>query len=164
MNIALISVSGRLACDGSRLISSILKRAGHNVKNIYLARREPDYETDELAKLLEILPQTDLVMLAVYSNYYGRAVKITNLVHQKFPGRKVIWGGPHCIATPELSLKFADIVCFSEGDEAVVQLVEKIAAGEDYSNVPNMAFKVQRQLCYQPSPATLCRLGQPAFL
>ncbi len=141
MNIALISVSGRLACDGSRLISSILKRAGHKVKNIYLARREPDYETNELAKLLEILPQTDLVMLAVYSNYYGRAVKITNLVHQKFPGLKVVWGGPHCIATPELSLNFADIVCFSEGDEAVVQLVQKIAAGEDYSNVPNMAFK-----------------------
>jgi anaerobic magnesium-protoporphyrin IX monomethyl ester cyclase len=141
MNVALISVSGRLACDGSRLISSILKKSGHKVKNIYLARREPDYETGELEKLLEILPGTDLVMLAVYSNYYGRAVKVTNLVRHYFPGLKVVWGGPHCIATPEMSLKFADIVCFSEGDEAVVQLMQKIAAGEDYSDVPNMAFR-----------------------
>ena len=85
MNITLISVSGRLACDGSRLISSILKRAGHKVKNIYLARREPDYEMSELEPLTEILQDTDLVMIAVYSNYYGRAVKLTNLVHQRFP-------------------------------------------------------------------------------
>ena len=70
----------------------------------------------ELEKLTAILQDTDLVMLAVYSNYYGRAVQLTNLVSQKFPGVKVVWGGPHCIATPESSLKFADVVCFSEGD------------------------------------------------
>jgi radical SAM superfamily enzyme YgiQ (UPF0313 family) len=141
MNITLISVSGRLACDGSRLISSILKRGGHKVKNIYLARREPDYELSELELLTEILQDTDLVMIAVYSNYYGRAVKITNLVHQRFPKLKVVWGGPHCIATPELSLKFADIVCFSEGDEAVLELVQRMESGTDYLDIPNMGFK-----------------------
>ena len=80
-------------------------------------------------------------MLAVYSNYFGRAIKISNFVHEKFPGLKVVWGGPHCIASPELSLKYADAVCFSEGDEAVLQLVNRIAAGEDYFDIPNMAFK-----------------------
>ncbi len=142
MEITLISVSGRLACDGSRLISSLLKRAGHRVTNVYLARREPDYELTELEKLTEILQDTDLVMLAVYSNYFGRAIRITDLIHQRFPGLKVVWGGPHCIAIPEMSLKYADIVCFSEGDEAVVQLVDRLAAGKDYLDIPNLAFKV----------------------
>ena len=54
MEIVLISVSGRLACDGSRLVSSLLKRDGHTVKNVYLARREPEYELSELARLGEI--------------------------------------------------------------------------------------------------------------
>jgi len=142
MEIALISVSGRLACDGSRLISSLLKRGGHTVKNVYLARREPDYELSELERLSEILKNTDLVMMAVYSNYFGRAIRITDLIHQRFPGLKVVWGGPHCIATPELSLKYADAVCFSEGDEAVLQLVNRLEAGQDYLDTPNMAFKV----------------------
>jgi radical SAM superfamily enzyme YgiQ (UPF0313 family) len=142
MKIALISVSGRLACDGSRLISSLLKRAGHTVKNVYLARREPDYELGELERLSEIFKDADLVMLAVYSNYFGRAIKLTNFVHDKFPGLKILWGGPHCIASPELSLKYADAVCFSEGDEAVLQLVTRLEAGKDYLDTPNMAFKV----------------------
>ncbi len=142
MEITLISVSGRLACDGSRLVSSLLKRAGHQVKNVYLARREPEYELTELERLNEILENTDLVMVAVYSNYLGRAIRITNLIHQRFPGLKVVWGGPHCIATPEMSLKYADAVCFSEGDEAAVQLVNRLDAGADYLDIPNMAFKV----------------------
>ena len=142
MEITLISVSGRLACDGSRLISSLLKRAGHKVTNVYLARREPDYEVTELERLNEILRNTGLVMIAVYSNYFGRAVRISNHVHQTFPGLKVVWGGPHCIAIPELSLKYADAVCFSEGDEAAVQLVNRLDAGTDYLDIPNMAFNV----------------------
>lgn len=150
MKITLVSVSGRLACDGSRLISALLKRAGHQVKNVYLARREPDYEGRELAALAPVLEDADLVMIAVYSNYYGRAVQVTELVHQRFPHLKVLWGGPHCIATPELSLQFADIVCFSEGDAAVLQLVEKMAAGEDYLDTPNMAFKVNGEALINP--------------
>jgi len=142
MNITLISVSGRLACDGSRLVSSILKKAGNQVKNIYLARREPDYEISELEKLNEILKTTDLVMMAVYSNYFQRAVRLSNHIRQAFPSLKIVWGGPHCIAIPELSLKYADVVCFSEGDEAIVQLVDKLKAGKDYHDIPNMAFNV----------------------
>lgn len=142
MNITLISVSGRLACDGSRLISSILKRAGNQVMNIYLARREPDYEPAELEQMNQILKNTDLVMMAVYSNYFNRAIRISDFIHQKFPGLKVIWGGPHCIAIPELSLKYADAVCFSEGDEVVVQLVDRLKAGENYSDIANMAFNI----------------------
>ena len=142
MQVTLINVSGRLACDGSRLISSLLKRAGHQIINVYLARPEPEYELNDFESLEEILKNTDLVMIAVYSNYYRRAVRITDYIHQRFPGVKVVWGGPHCIATPELSLKYADAVCFSEGDEAVVQLVDRLDAGTNYLDIPNIAFKV----------------------
>jgi len=142
MEITVINVSGRLGCDGSRLISALLKRAGHKTKNIYLARPEPEYELNELERMKDILKETDLVMVAVYSNYSGRAIGITNLIHERFPGVKVVWGGPHCIATPELSLKHADVVCFSEGDEAAVQLADRLDAGKDYLDIANMAFKV----------------------
>ena len=76
MEITVINVSGRLGCDGSRLISALLKRAGHKTKNIYLARPEPEYELNELERMKDILKETDLVMVAVYSNYSGRAIGI----------------------------------------------------------------------------------------
>jgi radical SAM superfamily enzyme YgiQ (UPF0313 family) len=54
----------------------------------------------------------------------------------------VIWGGPHCISAPELSLRHADGVCFSEGDEAVVELVKRMEEKGDYLNTSNMAFNI----------------------
>jgi radical SAM superfamily enzyme YgiQ (UPF0313 family) len=53
----------------------------------------------------------------------------------------VIWGGPHCISVPELGLRYADGVCFSESDEVVVDFVNKVEAGTNYLDTPNMAFR-----------------------
>ena len=141
MNISLVSVSGRLPSDGSRLISSLLKREGHRVFNVYLARTEPDYSTAELEKLDLIFKDSDLAMLAVYSNYSRRAEKLTDLIHKRYPGLKVVWGGPHCISVTEMSLQYADAVCFSEGDQAVVEFVRRFERGEDYFTTPSMGFK-----------------------
>lgn len=144
MKIVLINISGRLSSDGSRLISGLLKRAGHQVIGVFLSRTEPlDYEPDELEALGEILKGTELVMIAVHSSYAVRAVQITEFVHRKFPGIKVIWGGPHCISVPELGLRYADGICFSEGDQVIVDFVNKMAANKNYLNTPNMAFKVK---------------------
>ncbi len=143
MRIALINISGRMSSDGSRLISALLKRAGHHVTCVFLSRTEPlDYKPEELEPLSEILKESELVMVAVYSSYAIRAAQVTEFVHRKFPGMKVIWGGPHCISVPELGLRYADGICFSEGDQVIVDFVNKIASGENYLNTPNMAFKV----------------------
>ena len=143
MKIALINVSGQLSSDGSRLISALLRRAGYQVSNVFLARKEPlVYEQDELEHLDEILKQVDLVMIAVYSTYAIRAVQVTEFVHNKYPGMMVIWGGPHCISVPELGLRYADGICFSEGDQVVIDLVNKMEAGADYLDTPNMAFNL----------------------
>ena len=61
----------------------------------------------------------------------------------KYPGLKIIWGGPHCISVPEFGLRHADGICFSEGDEAVVELVNAMSRGNAaYLETPNMAFMV----------------------
>lgn len=143
MKIAVINVSSILTSDGSRLISALLKQAKHDVKSVFLARSEPHlYESDELEQLDEVLKDRDLVMIAVYSNYAIRAIQVTEFVHKKYPGMKVIWGGPHCISVPGIGLRYADGVCFSEGDKVVVDLANKMEAGITYLDTPNMAFNV----------------------
>ena len=142
MKILFISVSGRLPSDGSRLISALLKQDGHKVLNVCLARTEPDYSEGEFEKLNHLLESTELVLIAVYSNYAYRAEKLTAFIHNRFPGLLVVWGGPHCISVPEYSLKFADAICFSEGEKCILELVERLEKNIPYQNIHNMAFRV----------------------
>jgi anaerobic magnesium-protoporphyrin IX monomethyl ester cyclase len=142
MEIVLVNLSSTMSSDGSRLISALLKRSGYSVTNIFLARSNPfNYDKSELILLDPILEKTKLVLIGVYSSYILRAIQLTEYVKETFPEIKVVWGGPHCIAAPEMALEFADGVCFSEGDEVIIDFVNKMAGNKDYSNIPNMAFR-----------------------
>jgi len=141
MKIALFSVAGRLSTDGSRLISALLRRAGHRVKCVFLGRPKPvEYQEAEFERLNEVLDDVDLTLIAVYSSYAIRAVQLTQFIRNRYPGMKVVWGGPHCISAPELALRHADGVCFSEGDQVVTDFVKKLETGGPYWETPNMAF------------------------
>ncbi len=138
----MINVSGRLSSDGSRLVSALLKKEGHVVNFIFMSRPEPLlYTRQELELLDPVMRRSDIVMISVYSSYAVRAVQISDFVHEKYPGKKVFWGGPHCISVPELGLRHADGVCYSEGDEAVAELVRRISKGERWSETANFAFR-----------------------
>jgi radical SAM superfamily enzyme YgiQ (UPF0313 family) len=143
LRIALINVSGNLSSEGSRLISALLKRAGHAVQTVFLARGPSSvYPTKEMEQLHEILKDVDLTMIAVYSTFALRAVQITQFIRNNYPEMKVIWGGPHCVSAPDLSLRHADGVCFAEGDQAILDFVNKLELGVDYTHTANMAFNV----------------------
>jgi anaerobic magnesium-protoporphyrin IX monomethyl ester cyclase len=142
MQIVLINLSSTMSSDGSRLISALLKRSGYSVTNIFIARSTLfNGDKSELILLDPILEKSQLVLIGVYSSYVLSAIHITEYMKKTFPEIKIVWGGPHCIAAPEMALEFADGVCFSEGDEVVVDFVDKMAAGKDYSDIPNMAFR-----------------------
>lgn len=142
MKIGLVNVTGRLLPgEGTRLISALLKRAGHRVTSVCLSRTEPlSYERPELSQLDAVFSDVDIVMIGVFSSYALRAVQVTDYVHERWPGRLVFWGGPHCIGAPELGLRHADGICFSEGDEAVPELVARLEGGGDWRGTPNFAF------------------------
>lgn len=143
MKILLINAGELLSSDGSRLISALLKRAGHSVKSVFMTGIKPlPKEIEEFEQLNELLKDSELVMISVYSTYASRAVQVTKFIRKKYPRLKVIWGGPHCISVPELSLPYADGVCYAEGDESVVELANRMEKGIDYTDIRNMAFNV----------------------
>lgn len=142
MTVTLVNISGRLSTDGARLVSALLKRAGHEVRNVALTRVDPLlYQHDELEMLKPLLDGAGAFLLSVYSSYAVRAAQVTDWMHQCFPGVPVFWGGPHCISAPRLGLAHADGVCFSEADEAVIDLIDRIARGADWRRTPNFAFQ-----------------------
>ena len=142
MKIGLVNVTGHVQTgDGSRLISALLKRGGHRVTSVYLSRTEPlSYERAELSQLDGIFGDADIVMMGVFSSYALRAAQVTEYVHERWPGRLVFWGGPHCVGAPEMGLRHADGICFSEGDEAVPELITRLERGDDWKGTPNFAF------------------------
>jgi radical SAM superfamily enzyme YgiQ (UPF0313 family) len=149
MKIALFNVTRKFSSDGCLLIFTLLRNAGHSVKLIFLTRhlrRHSDYGPSEFEQLHEILKDVDLVMISLYSQFFHRAKLISEFVHENYPDLKVIWGGPHCIGSPEESLKYADGVCFGEGEQTVLDLVSRMEAGESYLDVPNMAFRINGSL------------------
>ena len=136
-----------MSSDGSRLISALLKRANHQVKSVFYARQEPYKNTEhDLNALTPLLVESDLFLVAVYSRYVNRAIKLTDYLHKNYPDKLVIWGGPHCISVPELSLKYADGVCFSDGDEVIVDFVRRLESDGNYWDTPNMGFSIKGTL------------------
>jgi hypothetical protein len=99
MNILFVNTSERLSSDGSHLISALLKRAGHSVKSVFMTGFKPiPQELEEFEQLNELIKESELIMISVYSTYASRAVRITKFIKENYPGLKVIWGGPHCIS------------------------------------------------------------------
>lgn len=143
MLIALLSVNSFIPCDGFRLILALLRRDGHSVTAISMPRQTPQAcTTHELAQLDLATADAELIMLGVYSSFSARAIQVTEYLRTKRPDRKIIWGGPHCVASPEDCLRHADGVCFAEGDLAVSHFVNLLSQGNpDWVRTRNMAFR-----------------------
>ncbi|MEZ4602864.1 MAG: hypothetical protein R2861_05490 [Desulfobacterales bacterium] len=89
-----------------------------------------------------LLDKAQMVLIGVYSSYVLCAIQLTEYIH-KNSSLILKWYGedPIVLPAPEMGLEFADGVCFSEGDEAVIDFVSKMDNGEDYYNTPNIGFK-----------------------
>lgn len=142
---------------GLRLISSILKQEGHHVALATL-QSNPEMQ-GELGKddpegyhappgsvpgkdfkaLLELVKSygPDLIGIGFTSSFPGLAEKVTHLLRtvSKAP---IAWGGVDPTANPDTSILTADIVCIGEGDGAVVDLTRRMAAGQEYTDIPNL--------------------------
>jgi radical SAM superfamily enzyme YgiQ (UPF0313 family) len=148
MNITLISPYPDITSFGMRTISAYLKRHGHNTKLIFIpdpygdnllygVRRYEDSVLDELVSLCE---GSGLVGITLMTNFFDGATQITEKI-KKSMDVPVIWGGVHPTIRPEESLEYADVVCVGDGEEAILELANKMAAGEDYSAVANLWIK-----------------------
>jgi len=135
---------------GLRQISACLKLAGRETRMIflpdlhellYIPRPHPqDYPPYVLDQVCELCADLDLVGISVMSNFVGRARALTESLHDRL-SVPVIWGGIHATVKPEECLAWADFVCVGEGEEAMVELVDRMATGRDYRRIPNIWLK-----------------------
>ncbi|MBI5642828.1 MAG: B12-binding domain-containing radical SAM protein [Deltaproteobacteria bacterium] len=152
MKIALIAPTPPdINAFGIRTISSVLKKEGYSTKIIFLpggiehlrfdGSYVYHYGEKALGQISDLCRDADLIGFSFMSQYFDRAVQVTDHLKKDFKDKPVIWGGTHPTCRPEESLAHCDIVCNGEGEHAVTELVEKMARGEDFTDTKGCWFK-----------------------
>jgi len=112
--------------------------------NVYLEDVGNRYSDEVLDQVARLCVASDLIGITLMTNFFESGVRITRRLKEKLK-TPIIWGGIHPTIRPEESLQYADIVCFGEGDEAVVELAQKMEEGKDYYQVKNFWFNKNGQ-------------------
>jgi len=148
MNITLISPYPDITSFGLRTISAYLRKNGHRTRMIFIPDPYGDnlhygikrYEDAVLDQVVSLCRNSDLIGMTLMTNFFDGAVQVTERIKRdlKVP---VIWGGVHPTIRPEESLEHADLVCVGDGEEALLELANSMAAGRDYTATQNIWLK-----------------------
>jgi anaerobic magnesium-protoporphyrin IX monomethyl ester cyclase len=148
MKIALISPYPDITSFGLRTISAYLKRNGHETRMIFIPDPMGDnllygvkrYDDHILNEVVSLCKDADLIGMTLMTNFFDGAVQVTERIKRELTV-PVIWGGVHPTIRPEESLQHADLVCVGDGEEALLELANRMAAGQDYFATRNIWLK-----------------------
>jgi len=134
MKILLIHLGGyTIVSIGLRTISACLKVRGHQVNLLFIPFHKGLFEKfqfneqkiNRLSKDTKditdfILKESfDLIGFSLTTDFFTPAAIISEAIKKENPKLPIIWGGVHPTIFPEMCLKYADMVCLGEGEEAM---------------------------------------------
>ncbi len=123
---------------GVGYLSASLKRSGHEVSLVHITK---EIARDEyIGSILDQKP--DMAAFSLFSHQFGLVRKLAQ--YTKEAGKiYTIAGGVHPTVAPEETLndENIDMVCIGEGEEALVELCDKMDQGKDYRNVESIWVK-----------------------
>jgi radical SAM superfamily enzyme YgiQ (UPF0313 family) len=139
MKIALISVDGYFSL-GIRCLSSKLRSSGFKTTMLFfpyvVEESYPNRCMDEVYKLVR---DSDAIGVSSMAYSARKAIQIIRrLAPLKIP---VIFGGVYPTTCPEECIKYSDIICRGEGEDAINEFAERLDRGIDYLNVKNFWFR-----------------------
>lgn len=155
---------------GVEIVSALLKQAGHSVELVF----EPDLLTAAFVRALPgrfaryadsvertarrvIDKRPDLVLFPSEINSFDWCSRVGARVKQELPSTWMLHGGFHVTSSPERCIERdgVDMLCIGEGDRAVPELVEVLAAGGDHTAVANIWVKDADGVVHRNDPRPL---------
>jgi radical SAM superfamily enzyme YgiQ (UPF0313 family) len=76
----------------------------------------------------------DCIGFTVFSGLIKVCGEVSNRLRKHFDC-PIIWGGPGPTLEPAKCIGFADVLCINEGEAVIVELANRLDAGEDYSTI-----------------------------
>lgn len=159
MLVAIISPYVQLTSIGVRSISAYLKAHGHSTRLIFLpdviSTRDQGsdyaqpYPEGVAEQLVEVCRGADIVAFSLTTNYFYKVSELSRVIREKL-SVPVVWGGVHPTIYPRECLEYADYVCVGEGEDALVELADRVEKGETPTDVNNMLTMVDGELVRNP--------------
>ncbi|MBI4846467.1 MAG: B12-binding domain-containing radical SAM protein [Candidatus Omnitrophica bacterium] len=165
MKITLISLHPEILSIGPRALSAALKKAGFKVDLIFIPTefiwsskgsnrsffRDKD-SREFMENLISVCKNSGLIGISLVAHSFVQAIAITQGLKTRL-SVPVIWGGPQPTAQPEICLKYADMVCLGDGDEAIVDVANMIQSNNLNIKIPNIVTQGGNEIiCYDVRP------------
>lgn len=158
MKITFISPYPDITAFGIRTISAYLKKHGHTTRLIFLPDPYGDdikfgvkrYDDRILNTLIPICRDSDMIGITLMTNFFEGTVQITQKLKSGL-NVPILWGGIHPTIRPEESLVHADIVCVGDGEDAILELANRIDKGEPYFDVKNFWINDKGKIIKNPT-------------
>lgn len=151
MKITLISTLTFPSDQGIRTISSVLKKANHEVKLVFMCLSEDyskNYSKEELLQLKDLCKDSELIGVSSFGSTHKRAVRIINYLKEL--NVPIVYGGVHATIFPNECIEHADIVCVGEGEEAILDLVNALENKKPLDKIKNLWIKKNNAIIRNP--------------
>jgi radical SAM superfamily enzyme YgiQ (UPF0313 family) len=124
--------------EGVSCIATVVKNAGYAVKIIDVRQ-----EKNSLDEALRQSDGLDLISIATFEDGFPFVKELCEKIKRRNPKTRIILGGSLVTSAPELVMSNtdADIAVLGEGELTILELLEKIAAGDGLSEIKGIAFK-----------------------
>jgi anaerobic magnesium-protoporphyrin IX monomethyl ester cyclase len=136
---------------GILAVSTPLLRAGYQVK-IVDSTITPNFQKRVLEELSDALC---LAVSLVTGPMIKETVQIARTAKQLYPDKPVVLGGWHPSLLPHqtLAADYIDIVVKGQGEEAFLEIVQRIEAGESMEGVAGAGYKQDGRIIFNPPRA-----------
>jgi len=120
-------------------IAAVLQEASISVE--ILDARLHDLSVPETIDILKT-KQFNLIGITGFNNSYRYIKDFCFEFKRKFKNITLIAGGPFILTQPEIILKRVpiDVACIGDGEEIIVELVNRLVKRESIDHIPNIAF------------------------
>lgn len=136
-------------CIGIATLSAVLKNRSHDVKLIYI-NKELGIPMDFL-KIKKIVEDycPDIIGFSTTTNQFSISIEIAQFIKQEVNKEiPLLFGGIHATMNPIETLRHGcvDMIILGEGEEAILELIEKMDKYQDISDVKNLWLKRGNQI------------------
>ncbi len=143
---------------GVMQLAAVLHQAGHRCRVVVATE-----ERDPVRAAVRWRP--DVLALSCMTGEHLEMLSLAGRIRASVPGLVVVMGGPHATTWPQVIEHPAlDIICRGEGEEAFVELVDRLAAGADTGGIQNMWVKTAAGVSRNPMRPPLRDLDRLPFL
>ncbi|MBI1810926.1 MAG: B12-binding domain-containing radical SAM protein [Nitrospirae bacterium] len=148
---------------GIRTLSALLKEKGYQVNLLFLPIDHWEkYNKKIVDQVAEIAGDSSVIGITLMSMFINTVASLTESLKNRC-NIPIVWGGAHPTVAPNESLKFADMICISEGETSFVTLLEKIKKGEDIANIAGIWSKRNNSIFSTPPSPLVRDLDQLPF-